>query len=227
MKIRVVCSVEAVAADHEERPDGREHGAHSPQVPADGDNRQQRQLHAEQHRLRATLEGHVSRVTRLGENGWGRGNGFAAGRPAAGMDVEVRPAVERDADALAAAYRSAYRENRRLGFPAKAEHATTEQVADWIRDCHVLVATVDGEGVVGGLRLEATDGGERGKLSRFGVHEDWKGEGVGSRLLDEAEVVARDRGWTALWLTTPGEHPFLPDLYRGRGYEQTGDYPLE
>jgi N-acetylglutamate synthase-like GNAT family acetyltransferase len=141
------------------------------------------------------------------------------------MDCEVRAATERDADALAAVYRSAYAQNRELGFPAKAEHSTAEQVAEWIRDYRVLVATVDGD-VVGGVRLEATDD-SRGKLSRLGVHEDWKSEGIGSLLVARAERAARDAGWEELWLTTPGEHPFLPGFYRSRGYERTGDYPLE
>ena len=80
--------------------------------------------------------------------------------------------------------------------------------------------------IVGGVRLEATDPG-RVKLSRLGVHEDWKGKGIGTALVDHAEAWARDAGHAVVWLTTPGDHPYLPDLYRRRGYERTGDYPLE
>ncbi|MFC4407592.1 GNAT family N-acetyltransferase [Haloarchaeobius iranensis] len=137
----------------------------------------------------------------------------------------IRAATVEDADTLAAVYRTAYRENRRLGFPAKAESATAETVTGWIREHHVLVATVDGE-VVGGVRLSATDP-DRVKLSRLAVHEDRKGEGIGSALVDAAEAWVRETGRETVWLTTPDEHPFLPEFYRSRGYEKTGDYPLE
>lgn len=136
----------------------------------------------------------------------------------------IRRATPRDAKRLAAVYRSAYRENRRLGFPAKAESVTEEDVSAWIRQHRVYVATVDDE-VGGGVRLEVTDS-DRVKLSRLGVHERWKGEGIGGRLLDYAEKMVREWGHDTIRLTTPEEHPFLPDLYRRRGYEKTGAYPL-
>lgn len=140
-------------------------------------------------------------------------------------DLHVQRATEADAEPLAAVYRSAYRENRDLGFPAKAESATAEDVSSWIEAKEVLVARCDGR-IVGGVRLEATDT-DRMKLSRLGVHEDWKGNGVGSRLLERAEDVVTEWGYRRLWLTTPGDHPYLPDFYRSRDYEKTGTYPLD
>lgn len=139
-------------------------------------------------------------------------------------DVSLREASPDDADALAAAYRDAYRKNRELGFPAKAGSATAADVREWIRDHRVFVAESDGE-VIGGVRLEAVE--ERTmKLSRLGVRERWKGEGIGSRLLEHAEQVARESGYRTMRLTTPDEHPFLPEFYHAHGYEVTGDYPL-
>jgi GNAT superfamily N-acetyltransferase len=64
------------------------------------------------------------------------------------------------------------------------------------------------------------------KLSRVAVQDDWTGEGVGGALLDHVEAAAREEGHDVVWLTTPPGHPFLPDLYRGRGYEVTDEYPL-
>jgi GNAT superfamily N-acetyltransferase len=174
-------------------------------------------------------------------------------------EPQVRRATAADADRLAKVYRSAYRENRAFGFPAKAGSATASQAADWIRDCRVYVAEVEGEigteddiesEIVGGVRLEVaerpetaerperaeqSDSTERSEsadpdcvnLSRFAVHENWKSEGIGSRLLDLVEDEIREWGYDAVWLTTPGEHPFLPDFYRRRGYEKTGPYPLD
>lgn len=141
------------------------------------------------------------------------------------QDLEIRPAIPEEASALAAVYRGAYAENERLGFPASAGSATAEGVAEWIRERTVLVAAVDGE-PVGAVRLEETDP-DRAKVSRFAVREDLQGDGIGSALLDRAEAAARERGCETVWLTTPPEHPHLPDFYRDRGYEETGPYPLE
>ncbi|UPM43765.1 GNAT family N-acetyltransferase [Halocatena salina] len=138
---------------------------------------------------------------------------------------EIRQAAVEDASTLAAVYRSAYQENRELGFPASAGSVSPVTVADWIRETEVYVATIDGE-IVGGVRLELTKT-EDAQLSRFGVHETYKGEGIGSELLAHAERRASDRGHTTIWLTTPEDHPYLPAFYRRRGYEKTGDYPLE
>ncbi|KPN29663.1 putative acetyltransferase [Halolamina pelagica] len=154
-------------------------------------------------------------------------------------DVTLREATDDDAAALAATYRDAYAENRRLGFPAKSGSATPEQVARWIRDHRVFVAESEGT-VIGGVRLERVDGSERSAagsqqsatddaivtLSRLGVRERWKGDGVGSQLLEHAERAAREAGYTTVRLTTPDEHPFLPEFYHAHGYEITGDYPL-
>ena len=140
-------------------------------------------------------------------------------------DIQSRRATVTDADALARAYRSAYRENRELGFPAKAGSATEDEVAEWIREHRMYVAATDDE-VVGGVRLEATDD-DRAKLSRLGVREEWKGEGIGSRLLDRAERAVRECERTTVWLTTPEEHPHLPEFYRSRGYEATEPHPLD
>jgi len=139
-------------------------------------------------------------------------------------DPRIRDATTDDADRLAAVYRSAYAENRRLGFPAKAESATSEDVAEWIREAQVLVATVE-ERIVGGVRLERTNDGV--KLSRLAVAADSKGEGIGSDLVAAAEDAVCEWGGERVWLTTPEDHPYLVDFYRERGYEVTGDYPLE
>lgn len=137
----------------------------------------------------------------------------------------VREATEADVDELLTVYHSAYRENRELGFPMKAENATAADVKSWMAEERLLVAEIDGT-VVGAVRIERTDETSL-KLSRLGVHDDWKGHGIGSRLLEQVESFASESANGRIWLTTPPDHPYLPELYRKRGYVETGVSPLD
>jgi len=140
-------------------------------------------------------------------------------------DPVIREATTNDTDRLAAVYRSAYAESRELGFPMKAESATEQTVREWIETYSLIAAEVEGT-LVGAVRLDTSDD-ECATLSRLGVHEDWKGEGVGSALLEHAERYSRNHDIDRIELTTPETHPYLPEYYRSRGYEYTADKPLE
>jgi len=132
-------------------------------------------------------------------------------------ESHIQRATVAIADQLAEVYQSAYQENRRLGLPNDAESTSERKIADLIRQSTVYVAEKGGD-VIGGVCLEKTDS-DRVELRRLAVHEDWKGEGVGGQLLDYAEEQARYRGYATIWLITPKAHPYLPEMYRQRGYE--------
>lgn len=140
-------------------------------------------------------------------------------------ELHIRSSKHEDAERLVAVYRSAYRENRELGYPTKAASVTEAGIYDWLEAERVFVAEIDRQ-VVGAIRIEESNP-ERAKFSRLGVHEDWKGNGIGSALLDHAEELARAEGFDAVWLTTPEDHPYLVSFYRDRGYRKSRDYPLE
>lgn len=136
----------------------------------------------------------------------------------------IRHAQPGDADALEAVYRSAYRETRDLGFPMKAAEVTPEEVRRWMDEARLLVA-VSSDEMLGAVRLEATANGYL-KVSRLAVDQQYQREGIGSRLMDEAESIARQESFEGVRLTTPPDHPYLPAFYRERGYERVAEYPL-
>lgn len=138
--------------------------------------------------------------------------------------LAVRSATSADAGALADLYRRAYQETVELGFPMKAASATVGMIETWLDDGEVFVGVID-DGLVASVRMTRTDP-DRMKLSRLAVDPAHQGEGFGARLIDHVESVAADRGCAAIWLTTPPDHPYLPALYRDRGYVEAGEYPL-
>lgn len=140
-------------------------------------------------------------------------------------DPHIRRADHGDAERLVAVYRSAYREIRELGFPAKAESATESNTHDWLDAGRVFLVEIE-DHVVGAVRMDESSP-ERAKISRLAVHEDWKANGIGSAILDHVEELARTEGFEAIWLTTHGDHPHLPAFYRDRCYRETGDHPLD
>ncbi len=135
------------------------------------------------------------------------------------MGAMIRRAVRPDAEAVRGVYADAYRENRELGFPGSAETATTAEVAEWIERDSVWVAEVD-HAVVGAVRVRVTDGAP--VLGRLGVLSAMKGCGIGSALMNAAEDETRCGGYAGMLLTVAGEHPFLPRIYRARGYVVIG-----
>lgn len=96
-----------------------------------------------------------------------------------------------------------------------------------IRDARLLSITVRGrdENIVAGL-YGWTWGGCC-EVKTFWVHEQWRGRGIGTRVLRAAETEAMARGATQMVLST---HSFqAPEFYRRFGFSVVGqvdDYPI-
>lgn len=85
-----------------------------------------------------------------------------------------------------------------------------------------VVATSDGEPVAcGGVQ---TIGDGVGEIKRMWVHADWRGAGLGSRLLRHLEGVARELGHTAVRLDTNGTLTEAVAMYRRAGYREIERY---
>jgi ribosomal protein S18 acetylase RimI-like enzyme len=84
----------------------------------------------------------------------------------------------------------------------------------------VLVGELDGE-IVG--RITVTTNARDADISGFVVVEVNRRQGVGTTLIEAAEVEARRRGCTQVRLTVAKENPSALALYYGRGYERVGE----
>jgi putative acetyltransferase len=108
--------------------------------------------------------------------------------------------------------------------PEFCSHMTVEDMADGDRT--VFVAREDGEAVAcGALRRDADGVGE---VKRMYTIPDRQGEGIGGRILERIEALARDEGLTRLVLETGHAHHAAYRVYERGGFTRCGpvlDYP--
>lgn len=140
----------------------------------------------------------------------------------------VRPAALADAPTLARLYRDAYAMNVDLGFPSRAARASRGDLENWIREARLFVAVEDDK-LIGSIRYrdEGHYDPDSPEFGRLAVPPRARGRGVGSRLIEYVEAVARRDGHVRMRLRTFAGHPFLPAMYRRRGYEESRVRELE
>lgn len=88
-----------------------------------------------------------------------------------------------------------------------------------------VVATSDGEPVaLGGLRDAPEIGPGSGELKRMWVHPEWRGAGLGSRMLRHLEAMATARGHRRVLLDTNGTLTEAIAMYERAGYRRIDRY---
>jgi DNA-binding MarR family transcriptional regulator/predicted N-acetyltransferase YhbS len=115
---------------------------------------------------------------------------------------------------------------RRFGFDPSGE--TEKDTKLLIPPTGVfIVAVSDGDPVAcGGLQeIGPLDGGSRaGELKRMWVHDDWRGAGLGSRLLRHLEDQARALGYGTVRLDTNAALTEAIGMYQRAGYRAIDRY---
>jgi len=106
---------------------------------------------------------------------------------------------------------------RHAVFVVEQQVPLAEELDGRDREALHLVAVADGE-VVGTCRLLFRP--VRATLGRMAVAPEWRGRGIGSRLLDEAEAQARASGADRIALAA---QTGAVGLYERAGYRARGD----
>lgn len=139
--------------------------------------------------------------------------------------VRVRPAVAADAGALTEVLTSVgWFEDVLPADPAVRIRLVAGNLVRLAEtSAHdILVAELDDGGIAGYLNMHRqpclTFATPEGFISELFIRDDCRGKGIGGRLLDEAERLARERGWWRLHLVNHRER----DSYRRGFYESRG-----
>jgi DNA-binding MarR family transcriptional regulator/GNAT superfamily N-acetyltransferase len=128
--------------------------------------------------------------------------------------VHLREVAPSDPAAAAAA--AAYFAELDRRFPGGFDPGEPDQAGTFV------VATSDGVPVAyGGVRALSP---ETGEIKRMWVHDDWRGAGLGSRMLRHLEDLARRLGHTRVVLDTNGTLVEAIAMYERAGYSPIERY---
>lgn len=144
------------------------------------------------------------------------------------MKLEFRHAGAGDIPAVVALVTSAYRgDASRVGWTTEADlldgaRIDAQRVSDDIAREQSLILLGEADGRLLACAHVAVEDGT-GYFGMFSVRPDSQGHGIGKRMLDEAERIAREElGVPSMRMTVIDVRNELIDYYARRGYRRTG-----
>lgn len=144
------------------------------------------------------------------------------------MKLEFRHAGAGDIPAVVALVTSAYRgDASRAGWTTEADlldgaRIDAQRVSDDIAREQSLILLGEADGRLLACAHVAVEDGT-GYFGMFSVRPDSQGHGIGKRMLDEAERIAREElGVPSMRMTVIDVRNELIDYYARRGYRRTG-----
>lgn len=136
----------------------------------------------------------------------------------AATDITLRAATPDDVAILIPLVNDAYRKSEGHVFPESTRIERGDLLA---RVDSVVVAEIDGR-VAGCMQFELHD--DYAHFGLLSVHVGLQGTGVGSRLIEHAELVARAAGCSVMRIEVVKEGGRVP-YYERRGYRVTAETP--
>ena len=141
------------------------------------------------------------------------------------MSYQITKINEHHIDGFARAVDSIARELRYLAFLVGPSRKTTiEYVQQNIEEDWPHFVALDGEKVIGWCEISSLDRPvfeHAGGLS-LGVIREFRGKGVGKRLLNTALQAARERGLSRIELTVREQNAIAIQLYESVGFVKEG-----
>ena len=131
--------------------------------------------------------------------------------------MTVRTAVPDDAPALCALLEA-------LGYDPPDEQAMTRKISAYQEDSYQLLVAVEKDIVAGFISMHWFDifhsTGLIGRITALCVSEGYRGQGVGSTLMNEAERFLADQGCSDVEVTTHMRRTRTHEFYLQLGYTE-------
>lgn len=135
-------------------------------------------------------------------------------------ELKTRFATERDAEAIATLVNAAFKVER---FFIDGDRISPGKACEMLRTGKFLLGEENGTLIVC-VYVEAR--GERGYFGLLAVDPARQGEGLGRKMVAEAEDYARGAGCAFMDLRIVNIRAELPPFYRRLGYVETGTEPF-
>lgn len=143
-----------------------------------------------------------------------------------GFVAQVRPATDHDDAALTEFFEHVSKDDLRFRFLSAIQHVTPKQIEQMTHVDHrqtedFLVFEKDGARIIGNAMLAADKRMETAEVA-FTVHEDFKGKGLETALLEYVAKQAKARGIKKLQSIENRENHCTIELERKMGFTAKG-----